>query len=431
MRYQKLNRTWFQENRKKFSMQMVDNSAALFFSNDQSPRNGDQYHPYRQNSDFFYLTGVEQEKSILLLAPNCPNEQLREVLFVLKPEKTMEIWEGHKLTKEEATEISGVKNIFWLEEFEVSIKEVFSYLDHIYLNRNEYVKFLPEVESREERLGKQLKEHYPLHHYHRAAPLLAKQRLIKSGEEIELLKKACEITNKAFRRVLRFVRSDVWEFEVEAEVSYEFTRNRASGHGYAPIVASGKNGCVLHYTENDKVCKNGDLLLMDFGAEYANYTADMSRTIPVNGKFTSRQKACYNAVLKVMKTVKKMYVPGNTINDINNKTNVLMEQELIKLGLFTQAQVDKQDKNNPLFKKYFMHGTSHFLGLDVHDVGAKTEPLQPGMVLTCEPGLYIAEENIGIRIENDILITQNEPVDLMEDFPLTAEEIELLMKKVF
>ncbi len=431
MRYQKLKSSLFQENRRKFSMQMADNSAALFFSNDQSPRNGDQYHPYRQQSDFFYLTGIEQEKSIFLLAPSCPNEQLREALFLLKPEKTMEIWEGHKLTKEEAIEISGVKNVFWIEEFDVSIKEVFSSLDHIYLNRNEYVKFLPEVESREERLGKKLKEQYPLYQYHRAAPLLAKQRLIKSAVEIELLKKACEITNKAFRRVLRFARPDVWEFEVEAEVSYEFTRNRASGHGYAPIVASGKNGCVLHYTENDKKCKNGDLLLMDFGAEYANYTADMSRTIPVNGKFTPRQKACYKAVLNVMKTVKKMYVPGNTINDINKEANALMEKEMISLGLFTEEQRKQQPEDAPYYKRWFMHGTSHFLGLDVHDVGAKTEPLQPGMVLTCEPGIYLPEEEIGIRIENDILITKNEPVDLMEDFPITAEEIESLMKKVF
>ncbi len=428
MRYVKINKSFFKKNRDMLSKQMFNDAVALFFSNDQCPRNGDQYYSFRQNSTFFYLTGIEQEKSILLLAPDCPNESLQQALFLLKPEKNMEIWEGHKLTKNEAQNISGIKNVFWLDDFDVSLKEVLSYFDNVFLNTNEYIKFLPEIGSREERLGKKLQQQYPLHHYHRVAPLIIKQRLIKSKEEIEILKKACEITNKAFRKVLQFVRPDVWEFEVEAEVTYEFNRNRASGHGYAPIIASGKNACTLHYIENDNRCVNDELLLMDFGAEYANYTADMSRTIPVNGQFNARQKACYNAVLNVMKEVKKMYVPGNTINDINKKADNLMEKEMINLGLFTQEEVNNQPENAPLFKKYFMHGTSHFLGLDVHDVGSKTEPLMPGMVLTCEPGLYIAEENMGIRIENDILITNAEPVDLMADFPIEIDEIEELMK---
>jgi len=429
MRYQTISNAFFKRNRENFMKQMDKNSFAVFYSNDQCPRNGDQYHPFRQSSDFFYLTGIEQEKSILLLAPDCPNDKLRETLFLLETNETLEIWEGHKYTKEEAKDTSGMNDIYWLDDFEASLKEVMSYFDNVYLNSNEYIKFFPDVETREIRLGKQLKARYPLHNYHRAAPLLTRQRLIKSRQETDLIKEACAITNKALRRILKFTKPRVWEFEIEAEISHEFTRNRASGHGYAPIIASGKSACVLHYTENDKICRDGDLLLMDFGAEYANYTADLSRTIPVNGKFSPRQKALYNAVLRVMKEVKKSYIPGKTINEINERANELMEQEMILLRLFTSEDVKQQDKNNPLFKKYFMHGTSHFMGLDVHDVGAKHEPLKPGMVLTCEPGIYIPEENTGIRIENDILITEDNPVDLMADFPIEVEEIEALMNQ--
>ncbi len=430
MRYQPISNKFFRSNRKNFMEQMSNSSFAIFYSNDQCPRNGDQYHPFRQSSDFFYLTGIEQEKSILLLAPECPNKKLRETLFLLKSNEILEIWEGHKYTKREAGETSGIRDVYWLDDFEASLKEVMSYFDNVYLNSNEYIKFFPDVETREMRLGNALKSQYPLHKYHRAAPLLSRQRLIKSRQEIDLIKEACAITNKAFRRILAFTRSGVWEFEVEAEISHEFTRNRAGGHGYAPIIASGKSACILHYTENDKVCHSGDLLLMDFGAEYANYTADMSRTIPVNGKFTVRQKELYNAVLRIMKEVKKLYVPGKTINDINDKANELMEKEIMRLGLFNEEEdVKKQDAENLLFKKYFMHGTSHFMGLDVHDVGSKHEPLKPGMILTCEPGIYIPEENTGIRIENDILITEGEPIDLMADFPIEVEEIEMLMNQ--
>ena len=429
MRYQPISNRFFRSNRENFTKQMNENSFAVFYSNDQCPRNGDQYHPFRQNSDFFYLTGIEQEKSILLLAPACPNKKLQEALFLLKTNEILEIWEGHKYTKEEARSTSGIKDIYWLEDFEASLKEVMSYFDNVYLNSNEYIKFFPDVEAREIRLGNTLQLLYPLHKYHRAAPLLSRQRLIKSQQEIDLIKEACAITNKAFRSVLSFTKPGVWEFEVEAEISYEFTRNRAGGHGYAPIVASGKSACVLHYTENDKVCRAGDLLLMDFGAEYANYTADLSRTIPVSGKFSPRQKELYNAVLMVMKEVKKLYIPGNTINEINEKTNELMEKEMIRLELFSKEEVMEQDKNSPLFKKFFMHGTSHFMGLDVHDVGAKHQPLKSGMILTCEPGIYIPEENTGIRIENDILITDGEPTDLMADFPIEVEDIELLMNR--
>ncbi len=426
MKYKKINKGLFIKNRQNFIKRIKGQGAALFFSSDQYPRNGDQYFPFRQNSTFFYFTGIEQEKSILLMAPGSKNEKLREALFLLKPEKELETWEGHKLTKEEATEISGIENIYWLDDFDFSLKEVLSETNDLYLNSNEYIKFLPEVPLREERMAKNIKELYPLHRYHRAAPIVAQLRLIKSPEEIEILKRACAVTKDAFTAVLQRVKPGMYEYEVEAEITYRFLKKGANGHGYAPIVAGGKNACTLHYVENDQPLNGGDLLLMDFGAEYANYSADLSRTIPVNGTFSERQKACYNAVLRVMKKVKKMYVPGNTINDINEKANRLMEAEMIGLGLFTTAE----SKENPhLFKKYFMHGTAHFLGLDVHDVGAKTEPLKPGMVLTCEPGLYIPEENIGIRIENDILITENEPEDLMKDFPVEAEEIEDLMRK--
>jgi Xaa-Pro aminopeptidase len=429
MRYTSISSRLFQRNRKNFTAMMQDDSVAIFFSNDQSPRNGDQFHPFRQQSDFFYLTGIDQEKSILVLAPHCQNRCLRESLFILKTNETIQTWEGHKYTKEEATKTSGIENVFWLEDFDVSLKEVMSYVNNVYLNGNEYAKFLPDVETREIRMGKELKAHFPFHQYHRAAPLLTSQRLIKSKEEIALIKKSCEITEKAFRRVLRRTQPGMMEYEIEAEITYEFMRNGATGHAYAPIVAAGASACVLHYTENDKKCKKGDILLMDFGSEYANYAADLSRTIPVSGKFTDRQKEVYNAVLRAMKEVKKMYVPGSTIQDINDATGDLIEKELIHLGLFTQEEVDKQSPDNRLFKKYFMHGTAHFMGLDVHDVGSKFETLQPGMVLTCEPGIYIPEENIGVRIENDILITEHEPEDLMEGFPIEVEEIEKLMSE--
>lgn len=428
MRYLPINNKLFIYNRKRFVDLLPANSIAIFYSNDQQPRNGDQYFNYRQQSDFFYLTGIDQEKSILIIAPDMKTHKLKETLFILKTNEQIAIWEGHKYTKIDASEISGIENVHWVDDFTLILREIMSLTNDIFLNRNEYSKFFPEVEDRNQRLGNNLKDEFPLHNYHRSAPLLTKLRLIKSDYEIDLMKKASDITNKAFRRVLTTTKPGKFEFEVQAEIDHEFTINRANGHAYAPIVASGKNTCVLHYIENDKECKDGDLLLFDFGAEYANYSADMSRTIPVNSKFSQRQKDCYNAILNVFKQAKKMYVPGNTINFINNNVNSLMEKEMIKLGLFTEDDVKTQDKNNPLYKKYFMHGTAHFLGLDVHDVGSKEEIFQPGMVLTCEPGIYIPEENIGIRIENDILITNETPVDLMEDIPIEVEEIEKLMQ---
>jgi Xaa-Pro aminopeptidase len=427
MRYLPLDKKLFENNRKRFTDLLPEKSIAIFHSNDQYPRNGDQYFPFRQQSDFFYLTGIEQEKSILILAPACHNKKLREVLFLIKTDEQIAIWEGHKYTKAEARETSGIQEIQWLDGFEAALKEVLADAKTVYLNSNEYIKFFSEVPDKNHRFVEQFKKQYPLHKLDRAAPILSELRTIKSEEEINILRTACAVTQKGFERILNFTRPGAHEFEIQAEIEHEFAFNRANGNGYAPIIASGSNACVLHYIENDKVCKDGDLLLLDFGAEYANYCADMSRTIPVNGRFTSRQKECYNAVLNVFNEAKKLYVPGNTINKVNEEVNKLMEAEMIKLGLFSQEDVDKQDPDKPLYKEYFMHGTAHFLGLDVHDVGAKHEVFKPGMVLTCEPGLYIREENIGIRIENDILITVGQPIDLMEDIPITTNEIEAIM----
>ena len=427
MRYLPIDNNLFKNNRKRFIDLLPKNSVAIFLSNDQYPRNGDQFFPFRQQSDFFYLSGIDQEKSILVIAPDALNEKLREAIFLLVTNERIATYDGHKYTREEATEISGIENAYWVDDFETSLRDVLQNAEHVYFNTIEYVKYYNEVPTRNIRFINEFKEKYPLYKLERAAPLLAKLRTIKSDIEIELLRKSCDITRKAFERVLRYTKPGVQEFEVQAEIDHEFIINRANGHGYAPIIASGKNALVLHYIENNDICKDGDLMLMDFGAEYANYSADMSRTIPVNGKFTDRQKDCYNAVLRTFKAVRAFLIPGNTAKMVSEKAWGLMETEMIKLGLFTNEDVKNQDKEKPLVKKYFMHGTSHYLGLDVHDVGSYDEPIKPGMVFTCEPGIYIPEENIAIRIENNILVTENGPVDLMENIPIEVEEIESMM----
>ena len=427
MRYLPIDNNLFKNNRKRFINLLPKNSVAIFHSNDHYPRNGDQFFPFRQQSDFFYLSGIDQEKSILVVAPDALNEKLREAIFLLVTNERIATYDGHKYTREEATEISGIENAYWVDDFETSLRDVLQNAEHVYFNTIEYVKYYNEVPTRNIRFINEFKEKYPLYKLERAAPLLAKLRTIKSDIEIELLRKSCDITRKAFERVLRFTKPGVQEFEVQAEIDHEFIINRANGHGYAPIIASGKNALVLHYIENNDICKDGDLMLMDFGAEYANYSADMSRTIPVNGKFTDRQKDCYNAVLRTFKAVRAFLIPGNTAKMVSEKAWGLMETEMIKLGLFTNEDVKNQDKEKPLVKKYFMHGTSHYLGLDVHDVGSYDEPIKPGMVFTCEPGIYIPEENIAIRIENNILVTEDGPVDLMENIPIEVEEIESIM----
>ncbi|MCF8296492.1 MAG: aminopeptidase P N-terminal domain-containing protein [Saprospiraceae bacterium] len=427
MRYKQINSNFFIKNREKLTKKLKDNSLAILNANDEMPRNGDQFFKFRQNSDLFYLTGLEQEKCILCICPNHPNESYREILFSLKPNEELEIWYGHKYTKEEITEISGIKTVMWLDEFDEIFEELITFSSNIYLNKIEYPKFSTDVPYRDIRFAKDIRAKYRYKKFKALAPLLTELRLIKEAEEIELMQNACDITEKAFRRTLNFVKPGKMEYQVEAEITHEFISNAANAHAYAPIIASGINACTLHYIENDKECKDGDLLLMDFGAEYANYAADCSRTIPVNGKFSERQKDCYNAVLRVFNKAKTLFVPGNTIDNINNEVNQLIEKEMIALGLFNEEDVKNQDEEKPMYFKYLMHGISHFIGLDVHDVGAKSTELQKGMILTCEPGLYIKEEGIGIRIENDILV-DDVPVDLMKNIPVEVEEIEELMR---
>jgi len=429
MKYQRIDSKLFTENRKRFIKHLKPNSLAVFNSNDIMPTNADGIMPFRQNNDLFYLSGVDQEESILLIFSESSNKKHREILFLKETNEEIAIWEGAKLTKDDACKVSGIKTVYWLNEFETVFKSLMSKCEGVYLNTNEHLRAKTEVETRDARFVKRCKEQYPLCKYERSAPIMHQLRAIKSDIELELIKKAINITDKGFRRILGFIKPGVMEYEIEAELSHEFLRNRSNGFAYAPIIASGFNACVLHYIDTNQKCVDGDVILMDFGAEYANYASDLTRCVPVNGKFTKRQREVYNAVLRVMREAVKMLVPGKYLNDYHEKVGKLMETELIKLGLLKASEVKKQDKEKPLYKKYFMHGTSHFLGLDVHDVGLWTEPIKAGMVFTCEPGIYIREENLGIRLENDILVTNKGPVDLMAEIPIEADEIEKLMAK--
>lgn len=426
-RYLPIDSSLFVETRKRFISKLKANSLAVFNSNDIMPTNADGHMAFRQNNDLFYLSGADQEESILLLFPDCKDEKYREVLFLKETNAEIAIWEGAKLTKEQATQTSGIKTVLWLDQFEKIFNMLMGQCEHIYLNTNEHYRAVVHVETRDARFIKWCKEHYPLHQYERSAPLMHALRAIKTEKEIELIKYACSITEKGFRRVLKFVKPGVTEYEIEAEFSHEFLKNRSRGFAYGPIIASGFDSCVLHYINNNKVCKDGDILLLDVAAEYANYASDLTRAIPVNGKFSKRQKEVYNAVLRVMKFATSRLVVGNTIAQYEKEVGQLMEEELIKLGLLKAEEIKKQNPDFPLYKKYFMHGTSHFLGLDVHDVGSMLRPFEAGMVFTCEPGIYIREESLGIRLENNIHITAKGPVDLMKTIPLEPEEIEELM----
>lgn len=427
MRYNTIDNSFFIKNRKRLCEKIKPGSIAIFFANYQMPRNGDQYHPYRQNSDFFYLTGIEQEKSILLIAPDAKTKELKEVLFILRSNKELEIWEGHKLTVQEANEISGIDTIKFIEDFESVFHSLTCDAKYICSNVPELPKFNPEIASRDADYVTELKTKYPVHQFERLAPVMQKLRLIKSETEIILTKEAIRITGNAFNKVLKEIHPGMKEYEIEAIIAYEFIRDGALGHAYAPIVASGKNACILHYTENHNPCQKGELLLMDFGAEYANYSADLSRTIPVNGEFTKRQHELYNACLRVFKYARSLMIPGTTINSFHKEVCKMWEEEHIKLSLYTKEDAKKYKGENGLWFEYYMHGTSHFMGLDVHDLGTKDTKFEPGMVLTCEPGIYIQKEGIGIRIENDILITKNGNLDLMKDIPIESEEIINLM----
>lgn len=427
MKYDPIDKELFILNRKRFVANMKPNSIAIFNSNDMMPRNGDCFFPFRQNSDLFYLCGIDQEETILVIYPDCVKEGFKEVLFIKKTNKYIAIWEGHKYTQEEATAASGIQKVKWLDDMENILNEMINLADHIYLNINENDRFHTEVVTKEHRYAKMIRNQYPAHNILRAQPIMKRLAMIKSPMEVEILQKCCDITEKAFRRVLGFVKPGVWEHQVEAEITHEFLFNKASGHGYTPIIASGKNACVLHYIDNNKECKDGDVMLMDFGAEYANYTADLSRSIPVSGTFTDRQRAVYNAVRHVMKEATNMLRPGTNLVKYHKEVGKIMEGQLVNLGLIDKHDIAKQDKDHPAYKKYFMHGTSHHLGLDVHDLMERYCNFEEGMVFTCEPGIYILEENLGIRIENDVLVTGDNPVDLMANIPVEVEEIEDLM----
>jgi Xaa-Pro aminopeptidase len=427
MKYLPVKNNLFINNRKNFVSRLKHSSVAIFHSNDEFPRSGDQAFLFKQNPDFFYLTGIDQEQSILLLFPDCPNLLYKEVLFLRQTNEHIAVWEGHKYTKEEAKQASGIENIYWLSDFDNILHSIINYAENIYINTNENDRYAQTVPYRDIRMLEELRLKYPLHHYERSAPIMRDLRVVKSAVEVELTQKACAITRDTFIKVLKFTKPGVAEYEIEAEIIHEFIKQRATGHAYSPIIASGKNAVVLHYVDNSEVCKDGDVILFDFGAEYANYNADMSRSVPVNGRFTKRQREVYDAVLRVMREAIKLIVAGTIWNEYHDEVGKIMTGELIGLGLLTKHDVEKQDSKMPAYKKYFMHGTSHHLGLDVHDFASRYKPFEVGNILTCEPGIYIPQEGLGIRLENNILITQGGNIDLMADIPLEADEIEDIM----
>ena len=417
MKYTPIDQRLFIENRERYVALLQPGAIAFFNANDEMPKNGDGSFPFRQNSDLFYLSGIDQEP------------KYKEILFLKKTNEHIAIWEGHKYTKEEARAASRIQSIFWLEDYNSIIPMLMNHAKEVYVNINENDRLSTEVPYREMRFAQDMQSKYPGHAFHRSGPLMAQLRAVKHEIEVKLMQKAIDITEKAFRRVMRFVKPGVAEYEIEAEITHEFIRKRANGHAYTPIIASGRNACVLHYIDNNMECKSGDVILMDFGAEYANYAADLTRCIPVSGEFTDRQREVYNAVLRVMRQATKMLVPGNAIEKYHAEVGKIMEEELISLRLLDKNEVKRQNPDMPLYKKYFMHGTSHFLGLDVHDIGNRYEPMKPGMIFTCEPGIYIPEENLGIRLENDILITTKEPIDLMASIPVEGEDVEEAMRE--
>lgn len=427
MKYLPINNNLFVKNRVKFAKALKPKSLAIFNSNDIMPTNADGTMPFRQNNDIFYLSGVDQEESILVIFPDAPMEKYKEMLFLKETNDEIAIWEGEKLTKEAAEKTSGIKTVFWLKDFEKTLNAIIYEAENIYLNDNEHLRADTTVQTRDDRFRDWLTKEYPVHNYERSAPILHKLRAIKEPEEIELMQQACNITGKAVDRILKFIKPGVMEFEIQAEIMHEFLRNRSRGFAYEPILASGFNACVLHYVQNNQECKDGDLILMDFGAEYANYASDLTRTVPVNGKFTERQKEVYTAVLTVMKQATAILRPGITLHEYHKKVGEMMTEQLLKLGLLSQEEVKNENPDWPAYKKYFMHGTSHYIGLDVHDVGSWYEPIEAGAVFTVEPGIYIREENMGIRLENDILITEDGHKDLMGHIPLEIEEIEAAM----
>ena len=428
MKYLPIDSNLFKRNRSKFISQMLPNSIAVFNSNDIFSTGADSTLPFYQHRNIFYLSGVDQEESILVLNPNANNPAHKEILFLKETNDHIAIWEGAKLNKDQAKSSTGIQSVYWLDEFETIFSKLMTNVDKVYFNNNDHYRKAVEMQTREDRFLVWLKSNYPKHKIEYSFPIMEKLRGVKEPEEIELIQKACDITEKGFRRVLKFLKPGVMEFHVEAEYSHEFLRNRSKGFAYTPIIASGYNACVLHYINNNMQCKDGDMLLMDVGAEYANYSSDMTRTVPINGRFTDRQKSVYQAVLNVKNEASKMLIPGTIWEEYHVEVGKLMTSELISLGLLDKSDIQNQDHKNPAYKKYFMHGTSHHMGLDTHDYGDLKTPMVANMVFTVEPGIYIPDENLGIRLEDDVVIKNSgTPINLMKSIPIEIEEIEEIM----
>ena len=428
MRYKSISSDIYKKNRGKFMSRMKKNSFAVFNSNDIYPIGADSTFPFEQHRDIFYLTGIDQEETILLLSPQDKEIKNREILFIKETDKNIQIWEGPKLSKEDARSISGIEKILWLNEFEPILKEITSQNNGIYLNKNEHYRNNSETQTREDRFISKFKKEYPTHSVYRSNPILQHIRSIKDPLEINQIKKACDITEMGFRRILKFIKPGIWEYEIEAELLHEFISNRSKGFAYSPIIASGKNANILHYIKNNSQCKSGELILIDSAAEYGNYCSDLTRTIPVSGRYSVRQKAIYNAVLNVKREATTLLTPGNLWKEYHEEVGKIMTAELLKLGLLDKNDVRKQDPKNPAYKKYFMHGTSHHIGLDTHDYGLLNEPFEPNMVFTVEPGIYLPDEGFGIRIEDVVVVQESgDPINLMKNIPIEIDEIESIM----
>jgi Xaa-Pro aminopeptidase len=430
MKYQPANPALFSQNRARFVKEMLPNSIAVFVSNDEWPSNGDALHTFKQNSDLFWLCGIQQEESILVLFPDNPDPRYREVLVLTRPNELKEKWDGRRLRAAEAKGISGIETVLWTDMLDAHLQAWVHLADHIYLDSNENDRKSSIIRSREYRFIDEMKSRYPLHSFRRAAKILGHLRSVKTKEELEYIRKAISITDATFRRVMKFVKPGVLENQVEAEIWHSFLSNGSTGPAYGSIIASGDRARILHYVENNQECKDGELLLLDFGAEYAGYCADLTRTIPVNGKFSRRQKTVYNACLHVHNYAKSLLKPGITIVDYTEKVGEEATQQFLKIGLLKKSDVKNENPDNRAYRKYLYHGISHHLGIDVHDLGTKTSPIKPGMVFTVEPGIYIEEEKMGIRIENNVVITKTGNTDLMRDIPITIDEIENYMKKI-
>jgi len=429
VRYQPIDSQLFVRNRKNLSGLLKPNSAVILHANDIYPTNADGTMPFRQHSDLYYLTGVNQEETVLVLMPDAFDPTEREVLFVKETSEQIAIWEGDKLTKDQARSVSGIKRIEWSESFSSFLHKWLPQVENIYLSTNEHLRASVVVETKNDRFIKECQSRYPLHRYERLSLLMHRLRMVKQPEEIEIIQQACDITEAGFRRLLGFIQPEVGEWEIEAELLHEFVRRGSRGFAYSPIIGSGKSACVLHYVENDKICQEGDLVLMDVAAEYGGWNSDMTRTVPVSGTFSPRQRAVYDAVLRVMRGANELLRPGKLPGVYQKEVLELMEKELIDLQLIDAEEARKQGPDKPLVKKYFMHGTSHHLGLDVHDVAPPNQPFAEGMVMTIEPGIYIREEGIGIRLENNVVIGKDGNFDLMANIPIDADEIENLMRR--